>query len=276
MLPAPADVYVAARRALLDALAALEPQLAALVLVGAQAIYVHAGEIDEAIATETSDGDVAVDPGRLADAPLLEEALADAGFVPNEVSGNPGAWLSPEGVEVDLMIPKALAPGSGTRSVEIPPHSPRATRRVAGLEGALVDNAPHRIAALEPEDPREFEIAVAGPAALLTSKLHKIHERMNAPPRRRKPKDSHDVYRLLRDVDLEETVAGFERILADGISCEPARAGLDHLRMLFGSPDAPGATMAGETVAGVGDVQAVSDGASALALDLLDALEAAR
>ena len=34
--------YVHARRALLDALEALEPHLGAVVLVGAQAVYVHA------------------------------------------------------------------------------------------------------------------------------------------------------------------------------------------------------------------------------------------
>lgn len=40
----PDPLYVVARRALLDALEALGDHRAALILVGAQAIYVHAGE----------------------------------------------------------------------------------------------------------------------------------------------------------------------------------------------------------------------------------------
>ena len=41
-----APEYVAARRVLLDALAALEDHLDNLVLVGAQAVYQHTGETD--------------------------------------------------------------------------------------------------------------------------------------------------------------------------------------------------------------------------------------
>jgi hypothetical protein len=46
------ELFIRSRRALLDALAALEPHLDALVLVGAQAIYLHTSEVDEAIATD--------------------------------------------------------------------------------------------------------------------------------------------------------------------------------------------------------------------------------
>jgi hypothetical protein len=46
----PDPIYVAARRALLNALDALQPHLEALVLVGAQAVYLHAGEGDLAVA----------------------------------------------------------------------------------------------------------------------------------------------------------------------------------------------------------------------------------
>jgi len=41
----PDQIYVDARRALLDALDALGPQAAAIVLVGAQAIYLHTGVV---------------------------------------------------------------------------------------------------------------------------------------------------------------------------------------------------------------------------------------
>jgi hypothetical protein len=48
--------YVAARRVLLDALEALGPHRKAVVLVGAQAIYLHVGEGDMAVAPFTTDG----------------------------------------------------------------------------------------------------------------------------------------------------------------------------------------------------------------------------
>lgn len=53
---------IAARRTLLDALQALEAQRDALVLVGAQAVYLYTGEADVPIATQTKDSDLAVIP----------------------------------------------------------------------------------------------------------------------------------------------------------------------------------------------------------------------
>ena len=55
-------IYVTARRALLDALDALADQRDAFVLVGAQAIYLHAGEGDIAVAPYTTDADLVIDP----------------------------------------------------------------------------------------------------------------------------------------------------------------------------------------------------------------------
>lgn len=63
---APDPLYVAARGALLDALGALREHLPSIVLVGAQAVYVHAGEADIAVAPFTTDGDLAIDPRTLA------------------------------------------------------------------------------------------------------------------------------------------------------------------------------------------------------------------
>ena len=54
--------YAIARRALLDALEALDDQLDAVTLVGAQAVNLLCGEADMAIAPFTRDGDVAIDP----------------------------------------------------------------------------------------------------------------------------------------------------------------------------------------------------------------------
>ncbi len=63
-------LYVAARRVLLDALDALREHLDAIVLVGAQAVYVHAGEADLSVAPFTTDSDLAIDPRHLSPQPL--------------------------------------------------------------------------------------------------------------------------------------------------------------------------------------------------------------
>ena len=264
--------YVSARRALLDALDALADHLDALILVGAQAIYLHTGDTDEAVAPFTTDGDMAVDPDLLGDDPKLEDALGGAGFALGE-GGNPGQWFDRKGVEVDLLVLDSVALGGGTRRVELPPHSSRTARRARGLEGVLVDKSPFRLAALEPGDGRAFEIAVAGPAALLVSKLHKVHERVADDGRGVKAKDSHDIYRLLLYVEPTVVEAGFALLLATEVSREPAGVALGYLRELFGTGDSPGSRMAAETVVGVaGDPLGVADRASVLALDLLDAV----
>jgi hypothetical protein len=55
-------LYVAARGVLLDALDALGEQREALILAGAQAIYIHTGAADRAVAEFTTDGDLVVNP----------------------------------------------------------------------------------------------------------------------------------------------------------------------------------------------------------------------
>lgn len=175
----PDPVYVRARRALLDALHALGPHRKAAILVGAQAVYLHAGEAWEPLSSFTIDADLALNPANLPDEPALHEALTGAGFRRKD---QPGLWFTPDDVEVDLLVPASLA-GIGRHGVDLGPYHERtAAMRAAGLEAALVDNAPHRINALDPDDHRSFVLAVAGPAALLIAKLHKIGERVDRTP----------------------------------------------------------------------------------------------
>ena len=75
MTPVISPLYAATRSALLDALDALVGQHRALILVGAQAIFLHTGEVDGAIATETKDTDLAVDPLELSSDPRIEQAM---------------------------------------------------------------------------------------------------------------------------------------------------------------------------------------------------------
>ncbi len=55
---APDPEYVLARKVLLDALEGLGEQRGAVVIVGAQAIYLHTGDAELAVAPYTTDGDV--------------------------------------------------------------------------------------------------------------------------------------------------------------------------------------------------------------------------
>jgi hypothetical protein len=271
----PTDLYVRTRRALLDALEALGSHREALVLVGAQAVYLHTGEVDEAIATETKDGDLAVDPEQLGPDPLIEEALKAARFHPDLTNPQPGTWLSEDGIPVDLLVPAAVAPGNPKRrGVDLVPHDRRAFRRVEGLEAALIDQDPRVIEALDPGDDRRFEIALAGPAALLLAKLQKITERQGQKDERQVRKDGHDVYRLLRDVPIEEFVPRLTGLLDHDLTRERVGPAMEQLQVLFGTADAPGARMAGETVAGLGDPEAVAEASAVLANELLEAMDA--
>jgi hypothetical protein len=244
---APDPLYVAARRVLLDALEAFRDHLDAIVLVGAQAVYMHTGEADLAVAPFTTDGDLAIDPDRLRPEPLLEDALVGAGFAqePNVV----GIWqrsVEVAGVQrmvgVDLLVPASLG-GAGRRGARIPPHGRQVARKVVGLEATLVDKNPREITSLEPSDERRFEMSVAGPAGLLVAKVHKIGERVELPDRL-SDKDALDVYRLLRVVPTDELVLRFRTLRSSSLSREATGSAITRLPQLFGSPRAPGCLMA--------------------------------
>lgn len=264
------NLLVKARSALLDALEALNEQRDSIVVVGAQAIYLHSGHADVAVAEATKDSDLAVDPRDLPEEPLLEEAMKTAGFYPN-VNGQPGAWLNPAGIPVDLMVPDALSQGSRShRGARIPPHSNQATRRTVGLEATVVDNELRTISALEPADTRSFEARVAGPAALLIAKVHKIHERRDQPDRLN-DKDAHDIYRLLvATTDMDALNTSFRHLLSDPVSKTVTEQALDWLPALFANgPHALGSVMAGRAEEGIGDPDLVSASVAALAADVL-------
>src|SRR5215510_22245 len=106
------ELYLMARRVLLDALDALGEHREAMVLVGAQAVYLRVGEADLAVAPYTTDGDLALDPAVLAEIPPLEQALMAAGFHP-KTKDSVGVWITKRrtsqhietDVAVDLLVP---------------------------------------------------------------------------------------------------------------------------------------------------------------------------
>ena len=195
MSGAPDLLYVRARAVLLDAAEALAEQLDAVVLVGAQAVYLHTGDADfVAGVPHTTDADFCVAPADLRETPLLSKLLTTRQFTAGD---QPGAWLSPDGIRVDLMVPEALA-GAGSRGARLGLHGKRVARRAKGLEGALVDRECMEIVSLECDDDRSVVMSVAGPAALLVAKVHKIAERTTGAGDRVRDKDALDVLRLLQ------------------------------------------------------------------------------
>jgi hypothetical protein len=246
--------YVAARRILLDALGALAPHGNAVILAGAQAVYLHTGSADIAIAPYTTDGDLALDPSRLKDAPKLEAAMIGAGFRPQMVDGHPepGIWLASTTaageeivVPVDLIVPEGFAAGGGRRAARLGDHGAKAARRAVGLEAALVDHSTMTIRALEPEDARSFQVQVAGPAALFIAKAHKLHDRVaSGRTVRVDDKDAADVVRLMQTSKADEIDATLRALEAHEVAGSPTRSAIGYIEEMFGRRAGPGIEMA--------------------------------
>lgn len=155
--------YVEARRVLLNVLDALREHLDALVIVGAQAVYLRTEGRLTTYQAFTTDADLVVNLGLLGPTPPLGESLTAAGL---EYTGEPGIWNAavarpgldqPIHVPVDLIVPEHEAPTAGRRAARLPDrHGKTTARKVAGLEGALIDHAPLDLGALEAHDPRSF------------------------------------------------------------------------------------------------------------------------
>lgn len=255
-------LYVAARRVLLDACDALGKLRDAMVLVGAQAIYLQASDVGlDVVSPFTSDADLSIDPARLDSAPAIVEAMNNAGFkLKIKAGGNgvePGAWQiivdvggDPTPIEVDLMVPESVAPGRG-RDAKLPAHGKNASRIGPGLEASVIDHHQMTIASLEPHrDTRTTILRVAGTAALLIAKAHKIGERVDEGKEYRiKPKDAGDVFRLMRSPMPPDAVGARLAELRRNPMCGASvETGIDYLKRLFGNERAPGVDLAVENL----------------------------
>lgn len=257
-------LYIASRRVLLDALYALAGQREALILVGAQAVYLRSGDANLAVAVFTADADLSVDRRRLSDLPRLEQAMLDAEFRlnTNPAERQPGQWFRtveidgiPVEMPVDLLIPGQFSgTSSNRRSADLAPHDRMAVRKVDGLELAIVNNDLVQVRSLEPDtDLRSVGIKVAGVAALLTAKAYKIHDRLyDGNPDRTSDKDAGDVIRLMRTSDPHEVGVTFADLLeeTDLRINQTALAGVGFLKDQFGRARGPGVEMAVRALAG--------------------------
>ena len=247
--------YVAARRVLLDALVALAPHGKAFIVAGAQAVYLRTGHGDLAIAPYTTDGDLALDPTLLGDDPRIEDTMRGAGFellVPTAGGTEPGIWVKSELVDgqhlvipIDLIVPEAATSGSGRRGARLGPHGKRAARRASGLEAVLIDHDTMTIAALDQADTRTIQVEVAGAAALLVSKTHKIHDRIESGRADRlNDKDAADVVRIMQTTSPTDAGAAINRLRASPVAGEATRVALEYLTDLFGRRAGQGVAMA--------------------------------
>ena len=264
--------YVEARETLLDAVEALGPHSNAVILVGAQAVYVHTASDDDsfAVAPFTYDADIALDPGRLEDSPALVDAMGRAGF---RLTNPPGTFRRDGRAQVDLLVPATVG-GAGRRAARLGGHGNEAARKAHGLEGALVSHARRRIASLVADTERSCIVQVAGPAALLVAKVHKIGERLESSKHRQRqlPKDAFDIYRLLHAVDTSELAEEFRLLQAHGISGDVTSKALSLFRSLFGSRSDRGPELVVDAVGPLEDPAFIRESSVALSQDLLEAI----
>jgi hypothetical protein len=257
------ETSVEARRVLLDALIALEDHRAAIVVVGAQAVYLRTSDLDLRASAFTTDADLALDLRQLGPSPTIGEAMEKASFHLDPAlrshTRGPGQWWTPvtigdvqDETSVDLLVPMSDAPPGGSRGVRLPGHGKHATRKVTGLEPALRDNGQLAVASLDPRDDRTVLVRVAGSAALLVAKAFKIADRADATEgsSRLRDKDAADVYRLLVSTPQAQLVTTFSDLIQHQGTADVTLEGLAHLRTLFGRRSATGVRMARAALVG--------------------------
>jgi len=269
-MSAPDPLYVRARAGLLDAVIALGVHSQAVILVGAQAIYLHTGDASIAIPEYTTDADLAVSPDELADEPPIPELLEANGFTRRN---QPGGWTSPDGIYVDLMVPEALA-GSGRRGADLARHGRTVARRAKGLEGALVEFQVRTITALDPSDDRVVQLRIAGPSALLVAKLHKLAERVGTRDRVR-DKDALDILRLLQAIESQPLSDGLRRLLDAEVSAGVVEEAVALLPSLFATRDSEGVRLALRAMGYAADPETAAASLVVLTSDLLAQLHSA-
>jgi hypothetical protein len=114
-----------------------------------------------------------------------------------------------------------------------------------GLEAVLVDHDTMTVAALDPEDERTIEVEVAGVAALIVAKAHKIHDRLaTGRADRLSDKDAADVVRIMQTASTGEVGATLAGLRRDPIAGATTETALGYMAELFGRRAGDGVAMA--------------------------------
>ena len=220
-----------------------------------------------AVSPFTYDADIALDPSLLPDSPGIIEAVCGAGF---SLMDQPGLYRREHGVQVDLLVPEAVG-GPGRRGARLGDHGNRAAMKVRGLEGALVSHTARTVSSLVPGAGRSCDIQVAGPAALLVARVHKIAERLDESSRQRAlDKDAFDIFRLLRAADTHVMAREVRYLRSHEVSAIVTLEALSLFRDLFGAQSVVGTELVVRHVAGLEDAELIAASSVALSLDLLD------
>lgn len=152
-------------------------------------------------------------------------------------------------IPVDLIVPAGVAAPGGSRGARLGAHGKRAARKASGLEAALVDNETRLVEALDPADGRAIEVRVAGQAALLVAKVHKIADRIRSDREDRlDDKDASDILRLMQRFSPEQVGPVLRGLLSDPVAGEPTAKALEAFQDLFGTPRGRGIAMASEAL----------------------------
>ena len=113
---------------------------------------------------------------------------------------------------------------------------------------------------------------MAGRAALLVAKLHKLNERQGNQGRLN-DKDALDIYRLLQSMSGEDLADGLIVLCRDERSAHVARAAISLIRDLFSTADFVGSVLAARAAAPLEDPDTISQSCAFLTSDLLTAIE---
>lgn len=256
--------YIEARRVLLNALDALRPHLDAVVLIGAQAVYLRTIGRLPTYQPFTTDADLVLDPARILAIPSLGKSMSNAGFI---LTDEPGIWESrfyrekfsdEVVVPVDLIVPDQVASKAGRRSARLPgDHGKNTARKCTGVEGALVDCGPVKIISFELSDSRSIVVNVAGEAALFVAKLHKLGDRLDK-PERLEAKDAGDVYRLFDAVASEVMATKLLVLQNDDRSASATGKAVAYADRLFGTPNSAGVRLGIDALRAVAPASTVS------------------
>ena len=196
--------------------------------------------------------------------------IIDAGNAGYTLTDQPGMYRGKGGIQVDLLVPEAVGGRKG-RGAQLGVHGRHAARQVRGLEGTLVSRRPMTLGALDPGDPRTYEINVAGPAALLVAKIHKLADRIDADDNRRiNSKDAFDVFRLLQAVDAVALVEEINLLADDLTSAEVTTEAMTRFRELFGTPSSAGTELVAQHVVGIEDRDVIVASSVALSEELIE------
>ncbi|MDR1184436.1 MAG: hypothetical protein LBK67_06525, partial [Coriobacteriales bacterium] len=193
------------RRLLIEAIRALGDFKKAITVIGAHAVHAWVEDAWGRIEMEaTRDSDISIHPTFVTEDPKIVDVLRGIGVVPAH-KDRPGIYgLVAEGnlpwkarTTIDLLVPEAYA-GAGRRAARIPGQW-NSVSRAKGLELTIWDR--HLLVLETVDEPKEvIETNIAGPAALLVAKAHKVHERLEQVtryPERLRPKDSGDIALLM-------------------------------------------------------------------------------